>query len=508
MKKYKNLILSGVAASLLLIGCGGGGGSSSSSNVTGTVEASYLKGVNVCVKGTDNCVKTDSNGQFTLSGVKAPVELEIKIGNSVLADLNVSSNNYRITPAVLGDNNSTVASYIGAMLHGIAGCGLTSQRCDFSNVTNVDVNNSSNLPIINEVKQILEHNSSADINITVDGNNVQISESNTTLYATANPTMTGVTNYRFNGAARAGDYATFTYDSENSTITYHIKGNVYGNKSNTREIENLYGNVFFKDKNKSDVFYFFSGSLGVAIIPDVNESNASQTAFVVGMQQPDKNLTAADLDLIANKRFNYMEFDTDGSIYFGVIDINSTNTSDLNGTWVDYVDNTNGRWEVNGSHLDVFDSNGKIANIVIRAGTSRSGIVVDNVDGGFGIGIEAKELTASDLRGTYYYFDSDSDGTECYGKTTISADNNGSFSYQDTWCTDTDDIDSGSGTLVLNPTVIINRREVNLTGIAQVRDEDGNLTNEFVFIDPDDGYYVSIDRSNGDISIGSNKPLK
>ena len=504
MKKYTNLILSGVAASLLLMGCGGGGGSSSS-NVTGTVEASYLKGINVCVRGTDNCVRTDANGAFTLNGVSAPVELELKIGNSVLADLNVSSNSYRITPAVLGENNSTVASYIGAMLHGIAGCDLTSNSCDFSNITNVDVNNSSNLAIINEVKQILEQNSSAVININVDGSTVPISEANATLYTTLNPTMSGVSNYNFNGAARAGDYTTFTYNSENSTITYHIKGNVYGDKNGTREIENLYGNVFFKDKDKDNIFYFFSGSLGVAVIPDVNESNASQTALVVGMQQPDKNLTAADLDLIANKRFNYMEFDTDGSIYFGLIDINSTNTADLNGTWTDYGDGSNGRWEVNGSHLDVFDSNGKIANIIIRAGTSRAGIVVDNVDGGFGIGIEAKPLTINDLKGTYYYFDG-----ECYGKVTV--DENG-FDYQDEYCMNNNDMDSGSGTLVLNPSIDPDQNastdnNITLYGLGQVRDEDGNLTNEFVFIEPNDGYYVSVDFSDGDLAIGSNKPLK
>ncbi|GAB6075068.1 hypothetical protein [Nautilia lithotrophica] len=507
MKKYTSLILSGVTASLLLIGCGGGGGSSSSS-VTGTIEASYLKGISVCVKGTDNCVRTDSTGHFTLNGASAPVELELKIGNSVLADLNVSTNSYRITPAVLAENNSTIASYIGAMLHGIAGCDLTSNVCDFSNVTTVDVNTSSNLPIVNEVKQILEQNSSATINVNVNGNGnaVLITDVNATLYATLNPTMTGATSYSFNGAARAGDYATFTYNSENSTITYQIKGNAYGDVNGSREIENLYGNVFFRDKNDSDIFYFFSGSLGVAVIP-VSDTN---TSFVVGLQQPDKNITADDLNLIVNKTYNYMEFDTDGSIYFSVIEINSTNTADLNGTWVDYVDGSNGTWEVNGSHLDVFDARGKIANVIIRAGTTRAGIVVDNVDGGFGIGVEAKALTTNDLQGTYYYYDSSAaDDTECYGK--VSVNENG-FNYQTEWCSDGSS-DSGSGTLVLNPTIDPDGdpstdNNVTLNGIAQVRDEDGNLTNEFVFIDSDSGYYVSVNFSNGDLSIGSNKPLQ
>ncbi|WP_143709725.1 hypothetical protein [Nautilia profundicola] len=429
----------------------------------------------------------------------------MKIGNSVLADLNVSTNNYKITPAVLAENNTTIASYIGAMLHGIAGCDLASDVCDFSSITTVDINTSTNLPIITELKTILEQNSSASISVTVNDSTMQISEVNATLYATENPSMTGTTAYSFNGAASAGDYASFTYNSENNTISYQISGNVYGNVSGTREIENLYGNVFFKDKNDDDIFYFFSGSLGVAVIP-VSDTN---TSFVVGLQQPDKNITAEDLNLIVNKKYNYIEFDTDESIYFSIIEINSTNTADLNGTWADYVDQSYGTWEVNGSHLDVFDARGgKIANVIIRAGTSRAGIVVDNVDGGFGVGVEAKALTDADLKGTYYYNDSGSD-YECYGTVTVEGT---TFKYKDEWCSDNDP-ESGSGTLVLNPTIDPDQNastdnNITLNGLAQVKDENGNLTDEFVFLDPDSGYYISVNIDDGELSIGSNKPLK
>jgi len=511
MKRLTSLIISGVAASMLLIGCGGGGSAStddtSSATVSGTLEASYLKGVKVCVKNSSNCAVSDANGVFTLSGVTLPAELELKVGNSVLADVNMSTDNYVITPAVLAENNTTVAAYIGAMLHGIGNCDDATGICDFSSVTSVDINTSSDLPVVLELKEILKNNASANINVIVNNNTIMLTEANATLYATMNPGMTGVSTYSFNGAASEGDYATFSYDSENGKITYTLSGNVFGNVSGSREIENVYGNVFFKDKD-GDIYYFFSGSMGVAMIPEVNASDPTQVAYVVGLQQPQKEITQNDLNLIVNKTFNYIEFD-DSDVYFSIIDINSSNTANLNGTWRDYVDGSTGTWEVNGTHLDVFDSNGnKIANVVIRAGSSRAGIVVDNVDGGFGVGVEAKPLSNDDLKGKFYYNDT-GDDYECFGTVTVDGS---AFNYKDEWCSD-GDVESGSGTLVLNPTIDPDNNSstdnnVTLNGIAQVKDENGNLTDEFVFVDPEAGYYISVDMGSGELSIGSNKPLK
>jgi len=350
----------------------------------------------------------------------------------------------------------------------------------------------------------LEVNSSV-VPIVVDGTDINLTDTNVTLYQTANPTMVGITNVNYNGAARRGDYATFSYDKKTNTVTYHVKGNAFGDANGTREIENLYGNVFFKDKNGSN-FYFFSGSLGVAVIPMNNDEN--NISFITGLQIPEKNLTASDLELIANKRFNYMEFNST-TISFGFIEINSTNVNDLNGTWSDFENNDSGIWEVNGSHLDVKESNGtKVANVIIRPGVSRSGIVVDLVDGGFGIGVEAKELNTSELSGTFYYQNSGNNYT-CYGKAVV---NGNSFTYSDDYCVDENGTqingDSGSGTLILNPSVDIDHdgtADLNLTGLAEVNESNGS---EFIFIDPEDGYYISIDMRDGDMSIGSNKPLQ
>ena len=490
--KKVNMALSFCAAALI-IGCGGGS-SSSSSSVSGTVQASLLSGVKVCVAGSNNCATTDLNGKFVINDVTTPLNLEIKIGNSVLGKVRVNNSNVDITPSVLADNNTILAAYIGTFLHVIGGCSVTSQTCNLSNVTSVDINTSSNEDLIEELKSAMEVNSSV-IPIRVNGNEVNLTDTNVILYQTANPTMVGITNVNYNGAASVGDYASFSYDKNTNTVTYQVAGNVFGNKSGTREIENLYGNVFFKDKNGNN-FYFFSGSLGVAVIPLDNN-----VSFLTGLQIPEKNLTASDLKLIANKRFNYMEF-TSNTVSFAFIEINSTNVNDLNGTWRDFVEGDSGTWEVNGSHLDVKNSNGvKVANVIIRPGVKRSGIVVDLVGGGFGVGVEAKALTFAEMSGTFYYQDSDDSGT-CYGKAVVNGTN---FSYADEYCYGTTKA-SGSGTLELNPFVDVNNDgtpDINLTGLAKVSGE-----NEYIFIDPEDGYYISIDMANGDLSIGSNKPLK
>ena len=63
--------------------------------------------------------------------------------------------------------------------------------------------------------------------------------------------------------------------------------------------------------------------------------------------------------------------------------------------------------------------------------------------------------------------------------------------------------ESGSGSLVLNPTVTINGTSVALNGLAKIANE-----NEYIFIDPVDGYYISINPDTHSLSLGSNKPLK
>jgi len=487
MRKY--VFMSAAVLALLFSGCGGGGGgTTSSSSISGTVNASSLKGVKVCTEDETVCSTTDKSGHFVLNNVTPPVTLKLKIGDSTFGQVKASSTSIKITPLRLADNNTTVASYIGALLHEIAGCGFTKTQCDLSSVRSLDINASDDKPLVEEIKDALSINSQ-QIRYTVNGNTKTITENNATLYQTSNPDMVS-SNVSFSGAASVGDFANFTYDKKTKTISYSIKGNVFGDKNGTREIESLYHNVFFKDKD-SDTSYFFSGSLGVALIP-VTDTNIS---YVVGLQMPE--IDEINASLIANKTFNYMEFNTNGSINFGLIDINST--SDTNGTWTDKVSGITGTWKVSRTHIDVYNNNTKIANIIIRPGSSRAGFIIDKVNGGFGIGVEAKELNASELSGTFYYYDNSPDGTECFGTVDINRTN---FSYKDEYCSDNSP-DNGSGTLNLNPPVTIDGRSFTLNGIAQETN-----SSKYVFIDPTDGYYIAVDINDSDIAIGSNKPLE
>ena len=50
-----------------LFSCGGGGGGSGLTTISGKFVASYVKGLRVCVKGTNNCAFTNQNGEYSLS---------------------------------------------------------------------------------------------------------------------------------------------------------------------------------------------------------------------------------------------------------------------------------------------------------------------------------------------------------------------------------------------------------------------------------------------------------
>lgn len=217
---------------------------------------------------------------------------------------------------------------------------------------------------------------------------------------------------------------------------------------------------------------------------------------------PESN--TVDPSLFVNKRFNYIVF-SNQSPEFNMIDINASSSNATSG-----LDQSSGIWALNGSHIDIKDSSGvKIANGIIRPATKvggRAGFVIDNVAGGFGIGVEAKPLKADELSGTFYYYDRDLSKEanckhwKCYGKTIV---NGTSFKAQDEYCSDSKPpYTPDEGNLTLNPTVTIGRNSVKLNGLAQVS------STEYAFIDPESGYYISIDFGEPMISIGSNKPLK
>jgi len=490
MKKLAYLGSISAVAAMILVGCGGGGGSSAS--VSGTVEASYLAGVKVCAKGTDKCTVTDSNGKFTL-GVSAPVELEIRVGNSVVGHVNVDSSNVKVTPAVLANNNPTVAAYLGTMLHIMGGCKITDNKCNLGNVSSVDIDPTKDKPLVEELTEAVEQNSEGNISIKVNNEGKVVTNENVTLYQNINPLMVGMNEVYYHGVASGEGFLQFKIDPEMLKLAYTVydlAGNI--EEKGEEQLINVYKNVFFKFKGESDSGMFVSGGLAVGYYIENNK-----VYYQIGLQYRDKNLTAKDVKLFANKTYNSLYFDTDGTIEFDIVDLNNTNPQDLNGTWSSL--DGNGTWVVEESHIKFFENDGSVAAIgFFRPGVSRAAIVYGDMEGGYGVGLEAKPLTPEELKGTFYYSDNEND-VQCFGQVTVDGTN---FNYEDEICTDNEP-ESGSGTLVLNPNVNINGTNVTLNGMAQVEG-----ANEFVFIDPVDGYYISLDTDTKSLSIGSNKPLK
>ena len=507
MKKRTILTMASVlvSSSIFMIGCGGSGDSATSSAITGSVQASILEGVSVCIKGTSDCAVTDSSGNYTISGYVPPQVLELKVGNAVIGEVAAASSTLNITPQVLADNNATLAAYVGSMLHKIAGCAITATQCNLSAINDVDINASSTKSLIEELVE--EMDSNGTVTFKVDGNDINVTSVDTTEYEIEYPEMVSST-ITFQGAASVGDLATYSYDKSTNTLTYDINGSVY-QENGSRTLTNLYGNVFFKDTD--DNFYFFSKTLAVAQIP-LSDGNVS---YITGLQMPESDI---DTSLVVNKRYNFINFSaSDGSLGIGIIDINASSTSTTNGTWLDIVNDINGTWTRNGNHLEILDvNNTKIANGILRPSSSdgRAGFILDNlpaIGGGFGIGVEAKALSLAEIGSTFTYLGkglNPSDAWSCYGNVTVSDNNDGnsstaSFTFTDDECTATVTPSSGSATLVLNPTVTFANGSIVLEGIVQIS------TTAFAFIDPESGYYVAFDTNTSDpmISIGSNKPL-
>jgi hypothetical protein len=259
------------------------------------------------------------------------------------------------------------------------------------------------------------------------------------------------------------------------------------------QLVNVYKNVFFRFKKQPNEGAFISGGLAVGYYVEDNEVH-----YNIGLQYPERNLTAKDVEFFANKSYNSLFFDTDGTIEFSRVDLNTTNPADLNGTWSS-SDGHSGTWVVEQSHIKFLENGYTVAIGFLRPGVSRAAIVYGDVtDSGFGIGLEAKPLTADELKGTFYYSDTE-DNVTCFGYVNV---NGTEFSYKDEMCTDNEP-KSDEGTLELNPTVTIDGTNVKLNGLAKVDGED-----EYVFIDPVDGYYISINMETHALSLGSNKPLK
>ncbi|SMP19045.1 hypothetical protein SAMN06265339_1666 [Desulfurobacterium pacificum] len=162
-------------------GCGGGGSSenlSSTSYLTGTVEASKVAGVEVCINGTDTCVKSASDGTFKLPISSLPVTLVLKVGDLPLGTVNASSTAVSVNPLTLAGGNATVAQAVGAVIHAMANDTTGSEEViDLSNVGSVIVNSATdNGTLVDCIKESLESGENATLE--VDGHEVEVAVDN------------------------------------------------------------------------------------------------------------------------------------------------------------------------------------------------------------------------------------------------------------------------------------------------------------------------------------------
>jgi hypothetical protein len=471
-------------AAAFIIGCGGGGSSSTAStSVSGTVEASYLAGVKVCEANTTNCAITDAQGRFTLPGVSAPATLEVKVGNTVVGNVNATSNTVTVTPAVLADGNATVAAYIGATLHTIGGCPIGATDCNLSGVQDVVIDpNMADEPL---VKVIATKLSAGDKNITCTVNNtttVEVTDNNATLYQTINPDMSGLSTLTYHGInTESKTLFTVTLNTDTMQVT--------SSDLNLSDVlQPVYENFVFNLKNHPNQYIIANKNMFVTVIDDNN-----QTYFDAGLQYPDYNLTSALVSSVANKQYISISFGAT-SPEISIYDVNTTN--DINGTWTqkDLTDGSTytGTWEVNGTHFS-FNYNGIISNVFLKPEAVRSiGIFYDS-DGNLGFAMESIPLKPGEGDGTYYYVSS-----YCIGKVVI---NGNDITLYNEKCDNPQYQGTFNGTLVYNPDI----NGTVLNGVVEAKFNGGEDT-YLGLISPEDGFFVALDLNDSQNAIvGTNE---
>jgi hypothetical protein len=177
----KLLAATALVASTLLASCGGGGGgslstSSGSVTLTGTVEASKVAGVKVCVEGTDNCALTDEKGTFSLQVAALPVTVSLMAGDAPIGSFNATSPVVEVNPLTLVDGNVTLAAALGAVIHALAGDTTGNQTT--INLSNVAVK--VDKPLVELLKEAVSSNQTVTIT-TDDGKEIEVACSNGTL---------------------------------------------------------------------------------------------------------------------------------------------------------------------------------------------------------------------------------------------------------------------------------------------------------------------------------------
>ena len=516
MIKIKYLTLSIIGAAF--IGCGGGGGTTSTTidkTVTGSVEASYLKNVKVCVKDSEICTLTDSQGKFKLP-VEYPIAVDLYIGENKLGSVDITSKDFEITPSILADANVSLSGYLGAFLHFASTGKLNTTYCDMNNIKNLELNANGNTII-----EKLKNYSYKDGNLTfrVNDKNYTVTFNDVDYYITSNPLKAGIKDIEYGGAATVGDYVNFNLDYHNKKIAFKFRGKVLNNYQKSVGIYDLYKNMFFIGDDASSFFFV---TRGIMVSKIVNSKGSFDTITIPSNY---RKLTVNDISKTYNVMVKGLNLNNDYYNAFVNITLNPDKTYLM---FVKTLDNNNlalsftGKWELdNENRVVVYNNNNEpFLYLKIKKGYYKNILVLDGINGGFGLGVEAKDITKNDLK-TYYYLNIQPINSQttkvCFGYSTEKMVDTNKIeiketdqkcmiarSYTSQGVITFEQVPVSSQRVyvqTINPTFNINGQDIKLSGIAVDN-------NQISIIDGDNGLYINYSFDlNKSGSIGSDRGL-
>lgn len=383
-----------VAASVFLVGCGGGGGGSGTvEKVSGSVQASVLKGVKVCLKDTGVCTTTDKNGKFTLD-TTYPATLELSVAGIKLAEVEVKSYT-NITPGLLSEGNVTLGGYLGAFLHKAAGCGITAYYCDLSNVKSLEMNASGD-SLVEMVKNAVQN---GVLYAKANGKNINVTLSDIDEYITSNPVISGKKDLTYQGVMTLGDYAEFKFDVKNSKMNFNITGNVLGKFSADTHIYNMYNNMLYVNSDASNFYYLTASNMFATVMRN------GKLYPVIGIT---KNFVKIEESEVIGKTFSLLVKDANiygekiTSLASLVLNANHTFlfvTKDLYGNAI----KISGIWEFKNDKVYLKNEDGSnFIILAVKKGKSQLIAIADFVNGGFGLASEAVKTGREDYTSYSY----------------------------------------------------------------------------------------------------------
>jgi hypothetical protein len=311
------------------------------------------------------------------------------------------------------------------------------------------------------------------------------------------------TTLKYAGTVMPGDFVHFSRTG--GTLEYHVEGDVFGDENGTVSVTDLTGDgyIFRGDVSGAAAYFFTAGNIGMAALPLAGTAHVA-----IGLRETLGGLT--DDNVIGTYVYAQAEFDRTTGELSGAdgceIELKYDHTAEAECT----SGTGTGRWDISTDNTYVLLRDGNAtttvtdadadARVVIRPadGDARKGFLVDVADGGgFGIGLEAKEMTQAELTGDYFIVDY-KEGE--LSKITVEAD----ASDPRRLTADLTQFYTASGWEARSGTVgeiLINQGcdGVDHDGVACVIDESG-LRNH-AFVDNTNGYFVLVREDNFVIGV-------